>query len=260
MNLSTGLRPVCQPRSRRAALFSLAVLPLLAVGLGFVSPRASAGAGSRSQPLPDLPGITSTRELVSGMTPLTPADVQFYIKIMRATVARYRHPTAQDRADLAAVARISKIKQANAKIVEADEMKMEAYMQAGNMQKGMAYDEKVSREAFHPTPTQHAALHYYRTVLANVTLVMVKDAHMPRRQWFPLASDVEFAAKVGVGNGEFGSGGGNEPKLTPAQLAHARILRGVNTANQKLVAPYAAQIRSLHSQVSKLTPPWVPRG
>lgn len=245
---------------RWRAAFSLAVLTLLVAMLGFASPPASAGARSQSQPLPDLPGITPTRELVSGLTPLTLADVQFYIKIMRATVARYRLPTAQDRADLAAVAQISKIKQANAKIVEADEMKMGAYMQAGNRQKGMAYGEKANREAFHPTPAQHAALHYYRTVLANITLLMVKNAHMPRRQWFPLASDVEGAARVGVGKGEYGSGGGEAPQLTPAQLAHARILEGVNTANQKLVAPYAAQIRSLHTQVSKLTPPWVMRG
>lgn len=249
------------PQSRRAAFFSL-VLPTLfvaalAVGLGFVSPPASAGARSQSQSLPDLPGITPTRELVSGMTPLTLADVQFYIKIMRATVARYRHPTTQDRADLAAVARIRKIKQANAKFIEADEMKMEAYMQAGNRQQGMAYDEKLSKEAFHPTPAQHAALHYYRTVLANIDLVTVKDAHMPRRQWYPLANLVEGAAKVGVPNGEFGSGGDS---YKPPTGKLGRILSGVNTANQKLVAPYAAQIRSLHDQVSKLTPPAIMRG
>lgn len=243
---------------QHATLFGYAIFTLLVVMLEFAAPPAR--ADSQAQQLPDLPGISSTRDFASGLTPLTLADVQFYIKIMQATVARYQHPTAQDRTDLAAVAQISKIKQANNKIVMADMTKAVGYMQAGNRQKGMEYYTKASTDAFHPTPAQHAALHYYRTVLQNIELLTVDDAHMPRRQWFPLASGVAFAAGANSSCDDCGSGGGDEPKLTPAQLAHARILERVNTANQKLIAPYAAQIRKLHSQVHKLTPAWIERG
>ena len=132
------------------------------------------------KPLTDLPGITSDKDLASGVVPLKPADVQFYIKIMRATLDRYQHPTPQDAADIAEVKRLHQLQTLG-------QSKMAEDMKAGNMQKAM-------NDMFHPTPEQQATLDRGEALLGDAPQMLAKDAGMPGRQWSALYQVVEHAA------------------------------------------------------------------
>jgi len=199
--------------------------------------NAGGNAAASHKTLTDLPGITSQKDLASGVVPLKPADVQFYIKNMQATLDRYQHPTPQDLADIAEAKRLRQL-QVLAQTKMAEDMK------AGNMQKAM------NEDMFHPTPEQQATLDRGNALTYNgLAQMLAKDTGMPGGQWDMLSQVVEYAAGVdattGYGSGDDGPGS----KPTTEQLAYAANRRRVAAANQALVAHDAPAIKRLHSLV-----------
>jgi hypothetical protein len=67
---------------------------LVAFGAALMSPGILLGA--TQPPTKALPGVISAKDLYSGTVALKPADVQFYLKIERAALDGYQHPTSED--------------------------------------------------------------------------------------------------------------------------------------------------------------------
>jgi hypothetical protein len=190
--------------------------------------KAGGDAVASHKTLTDLPGITSEKDLHSELVPLTPADVQFYMKNIKATLDRLQHPTPQDLADLAEAKRLRQLQMAG-------QTKMAEDMKAGNMQKAM------NEDMFRPTPEQQATLE--RTSVDPGMLA--KDAGMPDGQWRELSEAVEYAA----GDLRPGGDGDDGPvaKLTAEQLAKGTKIKQIRAANQALVAPDVPEITRLRT-------------
>lgn len=224
-------------RSPRARLLTAAVLAWA------LSPAAVIAAAGHEPPA-DLAGIISTKDLKSGVVPLTAADLQFYLKNLQASVARYQHPTAKDLADIAEAKRLQAVE-------IADQQKMAQDMKAGNTQEAMTED------MFHPTPEQSAAMDRGNAFKYGRTAEMLaRDAGMGGDQWGRLSEVVERAAGLDAGTGYGSADDSPTPKPTAAQLAQQRVRvdawRRTDAANQKLVAPDAAEIKALKNRLSQL--------
>ncbi len=209
---------------------------LTGVILAFLLPCA-VGYGAVHKPIGDRPGNTSAKDLESGEVPLSPADLQFYLSIMRASVARYEHPTAQDTADLAEDKRLTAIEMA-------DSQKMVQDLKAGNKQKAYGVD------IFRPTPVQQAAMRRGDDLLhGNIPRVLAGNAGMGYDQWEKLGRTIDE-----VVNGPAGYGSGDEgpaPKLSAAQSASAARVMRARAANRKLVMPSATEIKRLQARLAE---------
>ena len=208
-------------------------------GVGSQS-NAGGDAAVSGKTVTDLPGITSDKDLSSGVVPLKPADVQFYIKIMRATLDRYQHPTPQDLADITEAKRLHQLQTLG-------QSKMAEDMKAGNMQTAM-------NDMFHPTPEQQATLDRDEALSGNAPQMLAKDAGMPGGQWSALYQVVEHAAGVDAVDAPTNYGYGDDSpggKPSAEQLAFAANRRRTSAANQGLVAPDAPEIKRLHSFVGQ---------
>ncbi len=184
----------------------------------------------------DLPGVTPASDLLGGSAPLTSADVQFYLRIMQAAVARYQHPTARDRAALAQAPLIIGREAASAK-------RMAAGMKAGRYQQAMA-------GVYHPSPGEKALKDRYGILsMEGADVLIASRQHMPDRQWDALKTTVEMAAHAGVFSVRGGNGGGeHNAVLTSEQILHGKQQKAIMDKNEKFVAPWGGQIRQLASQ------------
>ncbi len=217
------------PRHGRATLFTCAFLALLlSCAVGFAAVK---------KPAPDRPGNTSAKDLESGEVPLSSADLQFYLTIMRASVSRYEHPTAQDLADVAEDKRLKAIEMA-------DSQKMAQDLRAGNTQKAIRVDP------FHATPAQDAIMRRGDDLLErHIPSILAGKAGMSRFQWDELSRAIDETI-----NGPAGAGSGDEgppPKLSAAASARAARIVGARAANRKLVLPSAAEITGLNKRMGK---------
>jgi hypothetical protein len=173
--------------------------------------------------------------LQSGVVPLKPPDVGFYMKIMQAALDRYQHPTAKDLADIAEAKRLRQLQLIG-------QAKMTEDFKAGNMQKG-------AEDMFHPTPEQSATMDRAAALTGGVPEMLAMDAGMPSGQWDELQRRVEYAAGIDNRSG-YGSGdSGQAPALTPEQKARVSALLRTEAANKDLVAPSAGEIKRLSALV-----------
>jgi hypothetical protein len=210
---------------------------VICAGLVWALYAASVNSAENQRPLTDLPGITSWKDLESGLVALKPADVQFYVRTMRAAVDRYQHATAKDLADIAEAKRLRKLQMIG-------QTKMTEDMKAGNWQ-------KAGEDLFKPTPEQSATLDRADALIGNVQGMLAKDAGMPVDQWDELQKTVEYAA--GLDQTGFGSGDdGPQPILTAAQKARVKELVRVRAADKDLVTPSAPEIARLYTLVGQL--------
>jgi hypothetical protein len=209
-----------------------------ATGNGMSAQSNGGSAAANHNPLTDLPGITSEKDLASVAVVLKPADVQFYIKNMQATLDRYQHPTPKDLADIAEAKRLNQV----ALLALS---KMGEDMKAGNTQKAM------NEDMFHPTPEQQATMDRGGALSYDgVAEIVAKDAGMPGGQWLAVCKAVEFAAGVDAGVGIYGSAGDSPTSNpTPEQVAFLANRRRITAADQALVAPNAPEIKRLHGLV-----------
>jgi hypothetical protein len=212
---------------------------LVLAALAWVLPTA--GVIAAESPLPTgAPGLTSEKELDSGLVALKPTDVQFYLKTKQATLDRYQHPTPKDRADIAEAKRLDQAQG----IAQA---KMVADMQAGNMQKAAA-------DALRLTPEQQATSDRGHDLASydGVSKILAKEAGMPGGQWLSLSNVVEYAARLD--DTRYGSGGDDSGvgKSTPEQLAYAANRRRISAANVALVAPSVPEIKRLQNALTQL--------
>jgi len=195
-------------------------------------------AVASAQPQSDLAGITSNKDFHNGAE-LQPADVQFYLRIMRAAVARYQHPTAQDVADIAETKRLRQLlTSAQAKI-------------AADSQTGKSY-QVIQADAFVPTSAQTVVMNRGTDLLSgNAAEILASNEGMPGYQWDTLRQTVETAAGLHDGD-RFGSGEG-PTILTPEQRERAARIIKVRADNRQLVAKDAAEIKRLNEQTAQLT-------
>jgi hypothetical protein len=190
------------------------------------------------QPRTDLPGVTSNSDFHNG-APLQPADVQFYLRIQRATLDRYQHPTAQDAAD---IAENKRLRQA---MMDA-QVKVAADAQAGKSYQAMQAD------MFTPTPAQQAVMDRAEALLSgHVADLLAANAGMPENQWDSLSTAVETAAGLHDGD-RFGSGDDSPTTLTPEQRERAAKIIQRRADNRKLVAPDAPEIKKLAGETAQL--------
>jgi hypothetical protein len=185
-----------------------------------------------------LPGIISSKDLYSGVVALKPADVDLYIKIMRAALDRYQHPTAQDLNDLAENQRLLHLQALGT-------AKMAEDMKAGNMQKAMS-------EVFQPTPEQQAVMDRSSDLESNIPAMLARQAGTPRNQWDNLTKAVEDAAGLNdeYNNIKWGSADDSMPQPSAEQLAKVQKevadRKRVSAANRQIVTPNAAEIKKMH--------------
>lgn len=189
-------------------------------------------------PRTDLPGVTSNSEFHNGAE-LQPADVQFYLRIARAAVDRYQHPSTQDVADIAETKRLR-------------QTMMDAQVKVGkDAQAGMSY-QAMQADMFVPTPAQQAVMNRGDALLSgHVAEMLAASAGMPESQWDSLQTAVERAA--GLHDDErFGSGDEATAALTAEQRERAARIIKVRADDRKLVAPDAPEINQLAAQAARL--------
>ena len=186
----------------------------------------------------DLPGITPTSDLLGDSAPLTAADVQFYLRVMQAAVARYQHPTARDNEALAQMPLITQREVQAAKQMAAD-------MKAGKYQQAAA-------EVYHPSPDEKAMKDRYAVLTGGADVLIAGRENMPDRQWEALKTAVELAAHAGSFVARGGNGGGeHHAVLTQAQIQQGKQQRAVMDENEEFIVPYGVQIRLLAAQEIK---------
>ena len=198
------------------------------------------GVAAGHKPPADMPGITSSRDLASGLVPLKPADLQFYIKILRTTVARYEHPTAKDLADIAEAKRLRAVEMT-------DQQNMARDLKAGNTSKAM------NEDMFQPTPEQAAALERGNAfTYGSAAEIFAEDAGMRGGQWLGLSEVVERAARLNAAAGYGSADDSPTPKPTAAALARAAAWRRTAAADETLVAPSVVEIKRLKTRLTQL--------
>ena len=217
------------PRVRATRLVGILLALLLPCAVSY---------GAVQKPIGNRPGNTSAKDLESGEVPLSPADLQFYLSIMRASVSRYEHPNTQDTADLAEDKRLSAIRMA-------DQEKYLQDLRAGNTKKAFDVD------LFRPTPAQEAAMRRGDDLRGgNMPSILAGNAGMGRDQWDNLSRAIDEVVKGPAG---YGSGDeGPAPKVSAAQLAGAERINRARAANRKLVMPSAAEIKRLQARLGDL--------
>jgi hypothetical protein len=218
---------------------------MLAYALGAAVLCVEAASAANQYPQQDLPSVTSGKDLHSGLVPLKPADVDFYMKIMRASLDRYQHPPAQDVKDLAENQRLLHLQALGT-------AKMTADMKAGNTQKAMS-------EVFQPTPDQKALMARSEELQMRLPAMLAQEAGMPRAQWDDLTKAVEDASGL---NDEYNStqwgSGDTDSTFKPSAEQLAKIQQAtadrkrVAAANRQLVAPNAAEIKKIHELIQPI--------
>lgn len=190
------------------------------------------------QPPTDLPGFTSTKDFRNGAA-LQPADVQFYLRIARATADRYQHPTTQDATDIAETKRLRQtMMDAQAKL-------------AADAQAGRSY-QAMQADMFVATPAQQAVMNRGDALLSGrVADMLAANAGMPESQWDALHTAVETAAGL-HDEDRFGSGEDGSATLTPEQRERAAKIIKRLADNRKLVALDAPEIKRLADQSKRL--------
>jgi hypothetical protein len=198
----------------------------------------AAGVAAVHKPIGDRPGNTSAKDLESGQVPLKPADLQFYLTIMRASVARYEHPTAQDLADLAEDKRLTAIEMA-------DSQKMILDLKAGNKERA------IHEDVFKPTPQQSAVMRRGDDLRdGHIPRTLAGNAGMGSDQWDKLRRTIDETIDGPQGYGSADEGAA--PKLSAAASARAAKITRALAANRALIWPSAAEIKRLKDQVNRL--------
>lgn len=218
---------------------------MLAYALGGALVCVEGAFAANQNPQQDLPNVTSGKDLHSGLVPLKPADVDFYMKIMRAALDRYQHPPAQDLKDLAENQRLLHLQALGTAQMVAD-------MKAGNNQKAMG-------DVFQPTPDQKAVMDRSSELQMRLAAMLAKEAGMPREQWDNLTKAVEDASGL---NDDYNSiqwgSGDTDSTFKPSADQLAKIQQAtadrkrVAAANRQLVAPNAAEIKKIHDLIQPI--------
>lgn len=223
MHLSRPIAP--QPHRATLMLSTTLMLGLLG-GCGHGSAAApatatpthaiastSAASGTDDQP------PASRNPIDWYLVPLTPADVQLYLSVMRAAAERVRHPTA---ADIAAP-----------KLIESAEAKM---------QRG--HPEAVTAE-------EDAAIDLAGTLQGQADQLIVAQRHIDVERYGHVVDRVEDAV-VPPGMDFVADG---DPSSTPyVPTTHDRAVEATRNANIKLLAPYRNEIRALQTVVRDTSP------
>jgi hypothetical protein len=209
------------------------------VGLLFSVAAAWLAAAADHPPLADLPGIISSADLESGVVPLKAADLEFYMKIQRATLERYQHPPASDLTDMAEAKRLIQRQLAA-------QLKVVADMKAGNTQAAAADMDKL-------TPAEAATLGR-GTALSHgrVDELVAAEAGMPVNQWDKLSSEVQRAAGLDGNTGYGSAGTGMSSKLTPDQQARAQAISHARASNRSLVAPSVPELKRIKAAIDPI--------
>jgi hypothetical protein len=217
--------PAIRPRHARAVLLmTLALGALCGCSHGTTSIQASesptiatsGSAASASATPTAAPANKTDWELV----PLTPADVQLYLGVMRAAAERLRHPPASD-SQLPRLTAAGEAKLQQGRGAELTQAESDAIDLAGTLQ-GHADDLTVAQQHIDPERYEHI-------------VDRLEDAVVPPQFDF-------------VADGDPGDAVAYVP------TAHDRAVEAVKTANIKLLAPYRDEIRSLQTVVRNMTP------
>lgn len=197
---------------------ALTVLLFGALGSCGDAPLPSEAAHTRA--IPAAMADTLVAKIDWQRVPLTQADVQLYLDVMRAAAERLRHPSA---ADLAAP-----------KLAKAA---------AAKMQQG--HPERV-------TTAEDQAIDLAGTLQGHADDLIVADRHIDAERYSHIVDRVEDA--VVPPQFDIGADGG-EPLSTPyVPTARDRAVAATRAANIKLLAPHRKEIRALQSVVRDTTP------
>jgi hypothetical protein len=216
-------------RKPSARYFGVAVRMTLALGVTLALGATVALAAPHVDQ--DLGGVSSRKDLASGVVPIGAADVQFYLKVMRASLPRYGHPSAQDTADIAQAKRLRD-------------------RQMSSMQ-----NAKSPGDIFIPSPEEQAMIERgarlgggHQPAFEGLPEVLAMDAGMPREQWELLAQHVEDAAEI-KREVMFGSGVDSPTGAdTPEKAAHRAKFAARLQQEHAVASADAAEIRQMHGR------------
>lgn len=218
-------------RHRHATVVALAALmfgALSACGSGAMGTQsadkqaASAPTTAASNPAAAdaaAPSDTPADKTDWPLVPLTQADVQLYLSVMRAAAERVRHPTAED---IAAPG-----------LVKSAELKM----QQGHAEQVTAAEDK--------------AIDLAGTLQGHADDLIVEGRHIDAQKYSHIVDRVEEA----IVPPQFDFVADGDPSSTPyVPTAHDRAVEATKNANIKLLAPYRDEIRALQATVRDTTP------
>jgi hypothetical protein len=215
------------------------------IGVAFACTAAIASAAAGGPPTKDLAGLTSNKDLGSGVVPITDADTQFYLKVMRASLDRYQHPSAQDTADLAEQKRyLARIQQLQERLAK-DPSSPSVQADYAKVLQDPSPAESAARER--ATHLRGGNVPSYE----GVPEVLAIELGMPSYQWEHLAQAVEDAAGT-EHEGKWGSGDADPTgPVTPELQARRALVAKARAASRSIVAPQAAEVHRLHEQVAR---------
>lgn len=156
------------------------------------------------------------------LTPLSAADVQLYLTVMRAAAERVRHPTADDFA-------------------------AQKRAQAWQTAIANAHGSVVA-----PTDADLAAND--RVLMLNsgqTDILIVLERHLDEDRYSRIADDIEEALPT-PGTAVLGCPRGDCTDASPVPAAQDRLYDAAVVRNRKLLAPYRTEINSLETVVRKL--------
>lgn len=153
------------------------------------------------------------------LVPLTQADVQLYLSVMRAAAERVQHPTAED---IAAPGLVNSV---------------ELKMQQGHAEQVTAAEDK--------------AIDLADTLQGHADDLIVEGRHIDAQKYSHIVDRVEEA----IVPPQFDFVADGDPSSTPyVPTAHDRAVEATKNANIKLLAPYRDEIRALQATVRDTTP------
>lgn len=224
----TPMRPIDQPQRHTRQPMMLALLTFFVAalsGCGHDSANAQP-AGTSAVAATDAtaadPGTSpnATAKADWDLIPLTQADVQLYLGVMRAAAARLRHPSATD---LAAP-----------RLAKAAELKMQ-----------QGHPEQI-------TNAEIEAIDLAGTLQGYADNLVVASRHIDAERYSHVVDRVEDA--VVPPQFDFQADGDNDMGTHYVPTAHDRAVEATRNANIKLLAPHRSEILALQAVVRDMTP------
>lgn len=267
---------------RNVSMFATAALALTALLAGCGNTGSAAAAKAAASTLAAVDSTDAASDSAKGgdvgpnvpyvdpmLTPLSRADIDLYLGVMRAAAARVQHPPVGDldaiRELKAYNARVAATAEANAPAqarFEARQKKLQddmtAAMQSGDMDKvkalaaeqmkqGQALGQLQSAEQVTPLDDETTTLAMNLSD-GQADEVIVRERHLDADRWDRLVSVIEEIYPP-PGTALADCGGDCAPQLTPEQVRQQHEHDAGVVRNRKILAPYAQQIHSLEAIV-----------
>lgn len=244
--------------AHRAWVVILCPIILCACGQGSSSPAAGAPIEPTSRLAPAPPSAPAASD--PALTPLTSADIQLYLAVMRDAAALIQHPTAADIAARKRAQDLETSSQQQQAIMEDADRKSRAAMQAamaaaqrGDLDAAKAAQttaqkalNNVSANIKMPTPAEQVAdMRVMQLDDGSADEYVAEQRHINSQRWDAIVDAVETA--IPDPDAAHGDGDPLDHPYVPSD--HERKVAAVTAINRKTLAPDRSEIFKLMAAV-----------